>query len=121
MTMHHDAPTPAPRAARPPWPTLLLSGALVVVLGYLLYQTQQPGDLMLRITNVSHEPLEVRIGGDRVRIIRPHDTEYLDLPVAAWAWPRRIEVHRYSDGERLLYWRADLSDLVDNHLRLTIP
>ncbi len=116
-----EATTPASPAARLQWPTLLLSAALVMLLGYALYQAQQPGDLYLSITNVSHESMEVRIGGDRVRIIRPHDTEYLDLPVAVWAWPRRIEVLRYSDGERLLYWRADLNDLVDNHLRLTIP
>jgi hypothetical protein len=79
------------------------------------------GDPVLTITNTSAEPLEVSVGGDRVRIIAGHDTEFLDLPPAVWAWPRRIAVRRWPHGELLLEWRADLSDLADHHWRLRIP
>ncbi len=71
------------------WLVLLLAftGLALVVWPWGAYQ-----EPVLTLTNVSTEPVAVHVGGDRVRIVRPQDTEYLELPVAAWAWPRRIEL-----------------------------
>jgi hypothetical protein len=101
----------------------LLAGVLVVAaFAATVVASSSPdvGDPVLTITNTSAEPLEVSVGGDRVRIIAGYDTEFLDLPPAVWAWPRRIAVRRWPHGELLLEWRADLSDLADNHWRLRI-
>jgi hypothetical protein len=101
---------------------LLVAGVLITLLAATaLAGTQADADPVLAITNISDEPVEVYVGGDRVRIIAGHDTEYLDLPPAIWAWPRRIEARRWPNGELLFQWRADLSDLAGNHWRLRIP
>jgi hypothetical protein len=91
--------------------------------GLLFWVVVWPGqaDLVVAFTNAGDTPLEVHVGGDRVRIIAPHDTEYLDVKPYVWAWPRRVEVRRYPHGELVVSWRADLTDLAQDHWRIRLP
>lgn len=97
---------------------LVIIGALLAV---LVVVGQAPPTQWMAFTNVSGEPVEVRVGGDRLLIIAPGATQYLPVSPRAWAWPRRIEVRRYPDGTPLLTWRADLNDLAQSHWRVRIP
>ena len=42
--------------------------------------------------NHRDEVVTISIDGDRLVLLRPHNTEYLPYSTAAWAWPRRIDV-----------------------------
>lgn len=97
---------------------LLAVGACGWGVAHLSPSASEP---VLAITNTSNDAMEFYVGGDRVRIIKGHATEYLDLPVATWSWPRRIEVRRWPRGERLLSTRATLDDLARNQWRMRIP
>lgn len=101
---------------------VLLVIVAAVLVGVAFQACADGRSLSLAVTNTSRELIvEVRIGGDRRLILAPRTTEYLPLPAAAWAWPRRIEAYHYPNGPRLFFWRADLNDLADNHWRLRVP
>lgn len=119
-----DGPIPLPRPARAPsvirrWaPPIGVAASLVVA---LLLAVQGRTEHWVTFHNVSNEPVEVLVGGDRVLIIKPHASEALPVSPRGWSWPRRIEVRRYPRGERLLTWRADLNDLAQQHWQVRVP
>jgi hypothetical protein len=110
-------PPTARRAA--PW----LLGLLAVLgsMALLAIMTQATPEPVLTITNRSTVPMVVAVDGERVRIIRGGVSEPLELPVAIWAQPRRIDVFAFPEGPTLLTWHADLNDLADNLWQLFIP
>ncbi len=61
----------------------------------------------------------VHIDGDRVLILRPHTAEGLPYSVAAWTWPRHIEV-RDDVNRPILSFDADAGDLLNLNWRLDI-
>ena len=69
--------------------------------------------------NYREERVAVHIDGDRVLILRPHTAEGLPYQVAAWTWPREIEV-RDQVNEPILRFRASAGDLALQHWRVDI-
>jgi hypothetical protein len=103
---------------RSPW---LGSLALLLIAGGFVVLAQTPTDPVLTIANHHLQAVTVAVDGERVRIVRPGTEETLELPIALWAQPRTIAVTTYPSGAVLFTWRADLTDLADQHWRLIIP
>ena len=74
---------------------------------------------LIRFHNHREERVAVHIDGDRVLIVRPHTAEGLPYQVAAWTWPREIEV-RDQRNEPILRFRASAGDLALQHWRVDI-
>ncbi len=74
---------------------------------------------LIRFQNFRDDRVAVHIDGDRVLILRPHTTEGLPYQVAAWTWPRHIEV-RDQQNRPFMAFRASAGDLALQHWRVDI-
>ena len=74
---------------------------------------------LLLFHNHREERVAVHIDGDRVLILRPRTAEGLPYQVAAWTWPREIEV-RDQLNQPILRFRASAGDLALQHWRVDI-
>jgi hypothetical protein len=74
---------------------------------------------LITFDNHRDDRVAVHIDGDRVLILRPHTAEGLPYQVAAWTWPRHIEV-RDSHNQPLLSISASAGDLALQNWRFDI-
>ncbi len=74
---------------------------------------------LIHFENFRDDRVAVHIDGDRVLILRPHTAEGLPYQVAAWTWPRVIEV-RDEQNRPFLTFRASAGDLALQHWRVDI-
>jgi hypothetical protein len=64
--------------------------------------------------------VQVHVDGDRLLILHPHTAEGLPYTVAAWTWPRHIEVRAYGGQEAILSIYASAGDLALQNWRVDI-
>lgn len=74
---------------------------------------------LILFANHRDDRVAVHIDGDRVLILRPRTAEGLPYAVAAWTWPRRIEV-RDQFNRPILSFYASAGDLALQHWRVDI-
>lgn len=74
---------------------------------------------LIRFENFRDDRVAVHIDGDRVLILRPHTAEGLPYQVAAWTWPREIEV-RDEQNQRIFAFKASAGDLALRQWRVDI-
>lgn len=74
---------------------------------------------LIVFANHRDDRVAVHIDGDRVLILRPQTTEGLPYQVAAWTWPREIQV-RDPRNEPILTFKASAGDLALRHWRVDI-
>lgn len=55
----------------------------------------------------------VSVDGDRLLILAPYTGQFLPYTTAAWAWPRRIDIHERQSGVLLMSETLNADGLVE--------